>query len=77
MNQQERELISVAAPLQLSIGFFLTEEDKCVNKVVTTFVLSRAAAERPTKHELQLVRSRETNFQSVAAQNLHILKNIV
>lgn len=43
--------------------FFLSEEDKCDNKVVMTFLMSRAAAERPTKHELQLVRSREANFQ--------------
>lgn len=45
--------------------FSLTEEDKRVNKVVMTFLMSRAAAERPTKHELQLVRSRETNFQGL------------
>lgn len=32
--------------------FFQTEEDKCVNKVVVTLLVSRAAAERSTKHEL-------------------------
>lgn len=62
--------------MELSRIFFLTE-DKCANKVVMTFLMPHAATERPTKHELQLVRSRGANFQALQLSKFAHCKNIV
>lgn len=42
-----------------------------------TFLMPHAATERPTKHELQLVRSRGANFQALQLSKFAHCKNIV